>query len=105
MHAGSGNQTPPLARQAYTEKTTKEGVTMNSMLATAQASIRQAAQGLGYDEAMIEAFLRPEHEHVLQVSAGGKIYPAYRVQHNSKLGPHKGGIRFHPAVSLDEVRA
>lgn len=78
---------------------------MNSMLATAQASIRQAAQGLGYDEATIEAFLEPEKEHVLTVSAAGKTYPAYRVQHNSKLGPHKGGIRFHPNVSLDEVRA
>jgi glutamate dehydrogenase len=78
---------------------------MNSMLATAQASIRQAAQGLGYDEATIEAFLEPEHEHAITVRAGGKEYPAYRVQHNSKLGPHKGGIRFHPNVSLDEVRA
>ena len=78
---------------------------MNSMLATAQASIRQAAKGLGYDNKTIEAFLEPEHEHVLQVTAAGKAYPAYRVQHNSKLGPHKGGIRFHPDVSLDEVRA
>ncbi|HEX7963703.1 MAG TPA: Glu/Leu/Phe/Val dehydrogenase [Candidatus Saccharimonadales bacterium] len=78
---------------------------MNSMLATAQASIRQAALGLGYDEATIEAFLEPEHEHAFDVRAGGKTYPAYRVQHNSKLGPHKGGIRFHPQVSLDEVRA
>ncbi|HSW98688.1 MAG TPA: Glu/Leu/Phe/Val dehydrogenase [Candidatus Saccharimonadales bacterium] len=78
---------------------------MNSMLATAQASIRQAAQELGYDDKTIEAFLEPEHEHVLEVRAGGKTYPAYRVQHNSKLGPHKGGIRFHPNVSLDEVRA
>jgi glutamate dehydrogenase/leucine dehydrogenase len=78
---------------------------MNSMLATAQASIRQAALGLGYDEATIEQFLEPEHEHTVTVTAAGKQYPAYRVQHNSKLGPHKGGIRFHPQVSLDEVRA
>src|ERR1700733_13631943 len=78
---------------------------MNSMLATAQASIRQAAKELGYDEATIEAFLEPEHEHAIEVHAGGKTYPAYRVQHNSKLGPHKGGIRFHPNVSIDEVRA
>ncbi|HSX34611.1 MAG TPA: Glu/Leu/Phe/Val dehydrogenase dimerization domain-containing protein, partial [Candidatus Saccharimonadales bacterium] len=78
---------------------------MNSMLATAQASIRQAALGLGYDEATIDAFLQPEREHAITVAAGGKTYPAYRVQHSSKLGPHKGGIRFHPQVSLDEVRA
>lgn len=75
------------------------------MLATAQAAIRAAAKDLGYDQATIEALIEPEHEHVFQVTAGGKKYPAYRVQHNSKLGPHKGGIRFHPNVSLDEVRA
>lgn len=78
---------------------------MNSMLATAQAAIRQAAKELGYDDARITQFLEAEHEHILEVSAGGKRYPAYRVQHSSKLGPHKGGIRFHPNVSLDEVRA
>ncbi|HSW81004.1 MAG TPA: Glu/Leu/Phe/Val dehydrogenase dimerization domain-containing protein, partial [Candidatus Saccharimonas sp.] len=75
------------------------------MLATAQAAIRTAAKELGYDEAKIEALITPEHEHVFTVSTGNKTFPAYRVQHSSKLGPHKGGIRFHPNVSLDEVRA
>jgi glutamate dehydrogenase (NAD(P)+) len=32
-------------------------------------------------------------------------YAGYRVQHNSARGPFKGGIRFHPDVDLDEVRA
>lgn len=78
---------------------------MNTMLATAQAAIRQAAKQLGYDDKTIEKFLEPEHIRKFEVSAGGKIYPAYRVQHNSKLGPYKGGIRFFPAVTLDEVQA
>ncbi len=78
---------------------------MNTMLATAQAAIREAAQKLGYDEAIVERFLKPQHEHVFEVHAGGKSYPAYRVQHSNKLGPFKGGIRFHPGVTLDEVRA
>lgn len=78
---------------------------MNTMLATAQASIREAAKHLGYDEARIEQLLKAEHEHIFEVEAGGKKYPAYRVQHSSKLGPYKGGIRFHPNVTLDEVRA
>jgi glutamate dehydrogenase/leucine dehydrogenase len=75
------------------------------MLATAQASIREAAKGLGYSEEAITTLIEPEREHIFEVSAGGKKYPAYRVQHDSRLGPHKGGIRFHPNVSLDEVRA
>ena len=34
-----------------------------------------------------------------------KIFTGYRVQHNDARGPTKGGIRFHPKVNLDEVRA
>lgn len=79
--------------------------TMNTMLATAQESIRRAAKKLGYDDKTIEAFLKPDKEHVFKVSSGKAAYPAYRVQHSSKLGPYKGGIRFHPGVNIDEVRA
>jgi glutamate dehydrogenase (NAD(P)+) len=34
-----------------------------------------------------------------------KVFTGYRVQHNVARGPAKGGIRFHPAVTLDEVKA
>ena len=34
-----------------------------------------------------------------------KIFQGYRVQFNDALGPYKGGIRFHPQVSMDEVKA
>jgi len=34
-----------------------------------------------------------------------KLFKGYRVQHNNILGPYKGGIRFHPTVSLDDVKA
>ncbi len=34
-----------------------------------------------------------------------KIFEGYRVQHNNILGPYKGGLRYHPHVSMDEVRA
>ena len=34
-----------------------------------------------------------------------EVFTGYRVQHNNALGPYKGGLRFHPSVSLDEVRA
>src|SRR5256885_7720480 len=33
------------------------------------------------------------------------VFAGYRVQHNGARGPYKGGIRFHPEVDLDEVRA
>ena len=34
-----------------------------------------------------------------------QMFTGYRVQHSNVLGPYKGGIRFHPAVNIDEVRA
>ncbi|MBZ5694075.1 MAG: Glu/Leu/Phe/Val dehydrogenase [Acidobacteriia bacterium] len=34
-----------------------------------------------------------------------KVFTGYRVQHNVARGPAKGGIRYHPAVTLDEVKA
>ncbi|MGC8926776.1 MAG: Glu/Leu/Phe/Val family dehydrogenase [Myxococcota bacterium] len=34
-----------------------------------------------------------------------EIFTGYRVQHNNVLGPYKGGLRFHPDVNIDEVRA
>ena len=34
-----------------------------------------------------------------------EMFTGYRVQHNDVLGPFKGGLRFHPAVDIDEVRA
>ncbi len=34
-----------------------------------------------------------------------EIFTGYRIQHNDALGPFKGGIRYHPMVNIDEIRA
>jgi glutamate dehydrogenase (NAD(P)+) len=34
-----------------------------------------------------------------------EVFTGYRIQHNNALGPYKGGLRFHPAVNRDEVKA
>lgn len=34
-----------------------------------------------------------------------QVFTGYRVQHNNVLGPFKGGLRYHPTVHIDEVRA
>ena len=34
-----------------------------------------------------------------------EMFTGYRVQHNNIFGPYKGGLRFHPSVDIDEVRA
>ena len=55
-------------------------------------------------------FWEPYREVTVQIPvklADGKIhvYAGYRIQHNGARGPYKGGIRFHPEVDIDEVRA
>jgi glutamate dehydrogenase (NAD(P)+) len=76
----------------------------------AQAQLDDVAQLIGLD-ASVHAYLRVP-KRVLTVSVPCemddhtlRVFEGYRVQHNMSRGPAKGGIRFHPDVSLDEVKA
>jgi glutamate dehydrogenase/leucine dehydrogenase len=69
-----------------------------------------AADALGLDNDTREMIKYPERELTVTVPVrmdDGHIrrFEAYRVQHSSVRGPAKGGIRFHPQVTLDEVKA
>src|SRR5581483_3013694 len=76
------------------------------MLETAKAFIRDAGDKLGLSKSEIDELISTDAEHIFEIElANGQRYPAYRVQHSNKLGPYKGGIRFHPNVDVDEVRA
>lgn len=76
------------------------------MLDTAQKLIKDAGKKLGLSDKEIEELINTnaEHKFEIELSSGAK-HQAYRVQHSNKLGPYKGGIRFHPQVDYDEVRA
>lgn len=76
------------------------------MLSTAHALITRAGKKLGLTDDEIARLIKINKEHLFEIKLdNGKTFSAYRVQHNNKLGPYKGGIRFHPDVDLDEVRA
>ncbi len=76
------------------------------MLATAQAFINRAGKKLNLSQAQITEILEPNAEHQFDIKlSNAKAYKGYRVQHNNSRGPYKGGIRFHPEVNLEEVRA
>lgn len=75
------------------------------MLDTAQSMIRDIGRKLGLDDEAIEGLIHIDQEHVFEITLDNKSYKAYRMQHSNKRGPYKGGIRFHPDVNLDEVRA
>lgn len=83
---------------------------MNQILKTAQSIVKKTCQDLGVDQSTIDRLLEPEAVHqfslVVQMDKGEKrVFRGFRVQHNSLLGPYKGGIRFHPNVSQEEVEA
>jgi glutamate dehydrogenase (NAD(P)+) len=69
-----------------------------------------AADRLGLPDD-IAAVLRSSYREVqVQIPVRRKdgrihVYSGYRVQHNGARGPYKGGVRYHPDVELDEVRA
>ena len=75
------------------------------MLETAQKLIRDAGTQLGWSEGQVDEFMVPDREHRFEIVLGDEVFEAYRVQHNNRLGPYKGGVRFHPAVDHDEVQA
>lgn len=53
----------------------------------------------------IELLRKPQEIHKAEIELDGEKYPAFRIQYNNARGPFKGGIRFHPEVSEDEVKA
>lgn len=69
-----------------------------------------AARLLGLDPGIWKILTHPKRQIIVscpvQMDNGEiEVFTGYRVQYNITLGPAKGGIRFHPAVSLDEVTA
>lgn len=68
--------------------------------------IQKVGKNLGLSESDVAYLLGIDNEHVFEIElSNGSKHSAYRVQHNNLLGPYKGGIRFHPDVTLEEVQA
>jgi glutamate dehydrogenase (NAD(P)+) len=76
----------------------------------AQNQFNRVALMLKLDEGVAEALRWPMREFTFRIPVrmdDGRLnfYQGFRVQHNDARGPNKGGIRFHPAETLDTVRA
>ncbi|MGH2923218.1 MAG: Glu/Leu/Phe/Val family dehydrogenase, partial [Solirubrobacterales bacterium] len=70
----------------------------------------RAVQRLELPDDLRTVFWEPYREVTVQIPikrADGRIhvFSGYRIQHNGARGPYKGGVRFHPEVDIDEVRA
>ncbi len=76
------------------------------MLSSVQNLITQSAQRLQLNETQLKKLITPDAVHEFTITLeNGKSFKAFRSQHSNVRGPYKGGIRFHPDVTKDEVLA
>ncbi len=82
---------------------------MNNPFQNYLDNLAKTAKILGYSDAEIAKLTEAQNtvntNLEIETSLGKVSFPAYRVQFNNARGPFKGGIRFHPAADLDEVKA
>jgi len=75
----------------------------------AQTQLREAFDRMKLNKEWYELLKEPKE--ILEVTfsvhgeKGLKVYKGYRAHHNDSRGPYKGGIRYHPNVSMDEIKA
>ncbi len=81
-----------------------------SLYATVNKQFSKAAGIMKCDPDICKILGMPTNETVVNFpvkmdDGSVEMFTGYRVQHNDVLGPYKGGLRYHPSVDIDEVRA
>jgi glutamate dehydrogenase (NAD(P)+) len=70
----------------------------------------RAADHLGLDAGVRDVLRKPKRQLIVSIpvrmdDGSIRVFQGYRVQHSIARGPSKGGIRYHPGVTLDEIKA
>jgi len=81
-----------------------------NLLHSTQIVIKEALDKLGYPEVLYDLLKEPLRILTVRIpvrmdNGEVKVFTGYRAQHNDSVGPTKGGVRFHPDVTEDEVKA
>ncbi|QQZ10527.1 Glu/Leu/Phe/Val family dehydrogenase [Heyndrickxia vini] len=81
-----------------------------NLFTSTQDVIQEALSKLGFNNEMYELLKEPLRiltvRMPIRMDDGTiKVFTGYRSQHNDAVGPTKGGVRFHPEVNEDEVKA
>ena len=76
----------------------------------AQKQVKDACDALGLEPAVYELLKEPKRVIELSIpvkmdDGSLKVFKGFRSMHSDAVGPGKGGIRFHPGVNADEVKA
>ncbi|MFJ5713841.1 Glu/Leu/Phe/Val dehydrogenase [Neobacillus sp. NPDC093127] len=83
---------------------------MLDLLTSTQIVIHDALKKLGYNEEMYHLLAEPIRTVSVRIpvrmdDGSTKIFSGFRAQHNDAVGPTMGGVRFHPRITIDEVKA
>ena len=81
-----------------------------SLHETSVEQFQRAAQLIDLPDAYRAILSEPQNEVIVSFpvkldTGHWRVFRGYRIQHSNALGPYKGGLRFHPDVDLDEVKA
>lgn len=87
-----------------------EGKKSSSLFEATQNIVREALAKLNCEQAIYEMLKEPVRTLTVRIpirmdNGEVRVFTGYRAQHNDAVGPTKGGIRFHPDVTEDEVKA
>lgn len=119
MHRIGDGRREPVATQTEAAREGSEGAEVPdpraaraevSALEVVRYHFDRAWDALGYPDDIRQIFWEPYREVSVQIpikasDGSTHVYHGYRIQHNGARGPYKGGVRFHPEVDIDEVRA
>jgi glutamate dehydrogenase (NAD(P)+) len=90
--------------------TVKETENIDSVVRYSLMAIKEMESlNTGIDQDLLKAIVKPKREIIVEIPLrkdNGKFvsFQGYRVQHNDARGPFKGGLRFHPTVTVAEAR-
>jgi glutamate dehydrogenase len=95
---------------AENSKTSTTAEQMIDILKSTQIVIHHALEKLGYPKEVFELLKEPLRMLTVKIpvrmdDGSTQIFTGYRAQHNDAVGPTKGGIRFHPTITENEVKA
>ncbi|MBB6448752.1 glutamate dehydrogenase [Geomicrobium halophilum] len=97
-----------VATDIITDKTNQEEPL--NLVTLTQVIIKEALEKLGYSDETFDLLKEPVRMLTVRIpvrmdDGSVKVFTGYRSQHNDAVGPTKGGVRFHPEVKEEEVKA
>ncbi len=72
--------------------------------------VREVGRILNLEQGILDILIKPKRELIVNFpvrmdDGSTRTFTGFRVQHNIARGPTKGGVRYHPKVTLEEIRA